>query len=311
MIQEIYVIDENKELVQRLKDLFKPEKDYRFHLAKPEEIEDVLNAIPTLLIINEQDMKEDVVELCKKIRENEDNIITPIIVLSPSHEEEHCLDVLRTSVEYYLITPLTDEYLFHLVKNLLRLLYTNRRVSPLTGLPGNVQIDAEMKKRLRSRERFSMLYLDLDNFKAYNDIYGFFKGDEIIKFAAKVIMKNVHLNDKKNSVASFVGHIGGDDFVAIVTDEDYESVCREIIYDFDSEVRSFFSEEDNARGYMEVENRKGIVEQFPLTSISIGVVVVEPGKFRSTLEIGEVGAQVKHIAKTKLGSSYVIDRRKV
>ena len=89
-------------------------------------------------------------------------------------------------------------------------------VSPLTGLPGNVQIQAEMKKRLSNKKKYTMLYIDLDNFKAYNDTYGFSKGDEIIKFTAKLILKNVMKNED-----NFVGHIGGDDFVAISEDENY------------------------------------------------------------------------------------------
>ena len=92
----------------------------------------------------------------------------------------------------------------------------NRTVSPLTGLPGNVQIHAEMKKRLFNKEKFVMLYIDLDNFKAYNDVYGFIKGDEVIKFTARVIQKNVHEIDEKNG---FIGHIGGDDFIAIISND--------------------------------------------------------------------------------------------
>lgn len=152
-----------------------------------------------------------------------------------------------------------------------------------------------------------MIYIDLDNFKAYNDIYGFLKGDQIIKFTAKIILKNVHTDEYEDS---FVGHIGGDDFVAIVSETDYERICQNIITDFDSNVSKFFTEDDVNRGYFEVANRKGIMEQFPLTSISIGVVEVEVGRFANVLEIGEAGASVKHLAKTIQGSTYVIDRRK-
>ena len=152
-----------------------------------------------------------------------------------------------------------------------------------------------------------MIYIDLDNFKAYNDIYGFLKGDQIIKFTAKTILKNVHTDEYEDS---FVGHIGGDDFVAIVSETDYERICQNIITDFDSNVSKFFTEDDVNRGYFEVANRKGIMEQFPLTSISIGVVEVEVGRFANVLEIGEAGASVKHLAKTIQGSTYVIDRRK-
>ena len=109
---------------------------------------------------------------------------------------------------------------------------------------------------------------------------------------------------------NFVGHIGGDDFVAIVEDEDYEKICQNIIAEFDKCIEKFFTKEDVERGYIEVENRKGIMEQFPLTTISVGVVEVTSERFKNTLEIGEAGAAVKHLAKTIFGSTYVIDRRK-
>ena len=152
-----------------------------------------------------------------------------------------------------------------------------------------------------------MMYLDLDNFKAYNDVYGFLKGDEIIKFTAKTILKNVHTDEYEDS---FVGHIGGDDFVAIISQTDYDKICQNIIADFDGNVLKYFTDEDAERGYIEAANRKGIIEQFPLTSISVGVVEVEKGRFANVLEIGEAGAGVKHLAKTIQGSTYVVDRRK-
>ena len=107
-----------------------------------------------------------------------------------------------------------------------------------------------------------------------------------------------------------MGHIGGDDFVAIVSKTDYEQVCQNILAEFDKDIHNFFTKDDLERGYLEVENRKGVMEQFPLTSLSIGVVEADKGRFKNILEIGEVGAQVKHVAKTIMGSSYAIDRRK-
>ena len=108
-----------------------------------------------------------------------------------------------------------------------------------------------------------------------------------------------------------MGHIGGDDFVAVVDSEvSYEEICQNIIAEFDIEVLKYFNDIDAEKGYLEVQNRKGVTEQFPLTAISIGVVVADERRFANTLEIGEVGAQVKHLAKTTMGSSYAIDRRK-
>ena len=307
MIQDIYIIDDDKYSLQDLKDLFADNEEYRFVNVSTEEINKALINIPSLIIINEDNVDRDIEELCSTIRKNEDNSITPIIVISSNLDKEHRLNVLKKAVEYYIKKPVDQDYLYYTIKNLMRLMYTNRRVSPLTGLPGNVQIKEKKKKRLFNKEDFGVLYLDLDNFKAYNDVYGFIKGDEIIKFTARTIVKNVHAIKNNNC---FVGHIGGDDFVAIVSRTNYDEVCQNIIKDFDSEILSYFTEEDRKRGYIEVANRRGILEDFPLTSISIGVVDVELNRFNNILEIGEVGAQVKHLAKTILGSSYVIDRRK-
>lgn len=307
MAHSIYIIDNDDNLKETLNRLFKKEKNYKFKKVDSRKIDIVLKNIPSLIIINEDTLDEDILEVCKRIRANEDNSITPTIVISSNIKKQHRVEVLKECVEHYIKVPIDEEYLYYTVCNIIRLLYVNRRVSPLTGLPGNVQIQAEMKKRLLNNEGFVMLYLDLDNFKAYNDVYGFLNGDEIIKFTAKTIVNNV---EGLTEGEGFVGHIGGDDFVAIVSiDEDYEKICQNIIAEFDNGVSKFFNDEDLKKGYLEVPNRRGIVEEFPLTSISIGVVVADQNRFANVLEIGEVGAQVKHLAKTTMGSAYSIDRR--
>ena len=307
MIQEIYIIDDDETSVLVFRELFKNDTEYKFISVKSEQIDVALRNIPTIIIINEDAIDVDTVELCKKIRNDDDNSITPVIVVSSNSDKEHRIEILKESVEYYIKKPVNAQYLYYTIKNLGRLLSINRRISPLTGLPGNVQIHAELKKRISNRENFSVLYLDLDNFKAYNDVYGFLKGDEIIKYTADTIVRCVH--DYIHEGA-FVGHIGGDDFIAIVPILNCDEICKNIIASFDAHVTKFFTEEDVEKGYIEVANRKGIIEQFPLTSISIGVVEADVGRFANMLEIGEVGAQVKHNAKAVMGSSYFIDRRK-
>ena len=307
MAQSIYMVDNDNELIKCLNEMFKQERNYKFKKVDTKEIDILLKNIPSLIIINEDTMDEDVLEICKRIRANEDNSITPIIVISSNLDKEHRINVLKECVEHYIKVPIDKEYLYYTIKNIIHLLYNNRKVSPLTGLPGNVQIQTEMKKRLLNKEDFVMLYFDLDNFKAYNDVYGFLNGDEIIKFTARTIVKNI---EQLTLGDGFVGHIGGDDFVAIVSGEDdYEYMCQNIIAEFDKEVLKFFNSDDVDRGYLEVANRKGVIEEFPLTSISIGVVVADKGRFHNVLEIGEVGAQVKHLAKVTMGSAYSIDRR--
>ena len=307
MIQEIYIIDDDETSVLVFRELFKNDTEYKFISVKSEQIDVALRNIPTIIIINEDAIDVDTVELCKKIRNDDDNSITPVIVVSSNSDKEHRIEILKESVEYYIKKPVNAQYLYYTIKNLGRLLSINRRISPLTGLPGNVQIHAELKKRISNRENFSVLYLDLDNFKAYNDVYGFLKGDEIIKYTADTIVRCVHNYIHEGA---FVGHIGGDDFIAIVPILNCDEICKNIIASFDAHVTKFFTKEDVEKGYIEVANRKGIIEQFPLTSISIGVVEADVGRFANMLEIGEVGAQVKHNAKSVMGSSYFIDRRK-
>ena len=307
MVQEIYIIDDDQSSIMVFRELFKNDPEYKFISVTSDQINVALKNIPSTIIINEDAIEVDVIELCRKIRNDEDNSITPIIVVSSNSDKEHRMNVLKESVEYYIKKPVNADYLYLTIKNLSRLLTINRRISPLTGLPGNVQIHAELKKRISKNQGFSVLYLDLDNFKAYNDVYGFLKGDEIIKFTADTIIKCIHLHIKNGS---FVGHIGGDDFIAIVPTLHCEEICESIIANFDAEVIKFFTKEDAKNAYIEVANRKGIIEQFPLTSISIGVVEADKGRFSNMLEIGEVGAQVKHLSKSIIGSSYAIDRRK-
>lgn len=307
MIQEIYIIDGEDNLFKKLNTLFYEEDNFCFTNIKEQKLEIALKNIPALIIIHEDTLQTNIIDICNKIRENDDNRITPVIVISSNTDYLHRIEVFKASVEQYIKKPINEQYLYYTIKNLIRLLDINRTVSPLTGLPGNVQIQAEMKKRLMNKEKFVMLYLDLDNFKAYNDVYGFLKGDEIIKFTARTILKNVHDIDLEKG---FVGHIGGDDFIAIISNNDYEKLCQNIILDFDYNVLNYYTEEHIEKGYIEVENRKGTMEQFPLTSISIGVVEVDRDSFKNILEIGEVGAQVKHLSKSIQGSTYVVNKRK-
>ena len=310
MVQEIYIIDNKYELINNLNHIFKNIKndnEYDFKSVNTTDLGIALRNIPAMIIIDEDNVEMDVTELCKIIRADENNSITPIAVISSNVDRLHRIKVLETAIEYFIIKPIDEEYLYYTIKNITSLMYINRRVSPLTGLPGNVQIQAEMKKRIMNKEEFAIMYADLDNFKAYNDIYGFSAGDEIIKFTAKVLLDNVH---KIENSDNFVGHIGGDDFVAIISKTDYDTVCQNMITQFDKDITSFYDADDVERGFVEVANRRGIIEQFPLVSISIAVVEVDRNRFKTTLEIGEVGAQVKHKAKTILGSTYVINRRK-
>ena len=307
MIYEIFVVEDEKDFINVISSKFKEDKDFVFRSITSLELTDHLLDVPSLILIDEDNVNGNALDLCKAIRNNEDNSITPIMVISSNQTNEHEKELLKHEIEYYIKKPIDETSIYYLIKNIVKLLHRNRGISPLTKLPGNLPIQSEMKKRLLRKQEFAVLYFDLDNFKAYNDTYGFLGGDEIIKQTAKIITKNVNADDNNHN---FVGHIGGDDFVALVANSNYETMCQNIILEFDTKILNYFSEEDQERGYLEVPNRKGIIEEFPLVSISIGVVEVSKSRFSNILEIGEVGAQVKHLAKVTPGSAYAINRRK-
>lgn len=308
MIHEILIVEDEDDTIQILKNQFKDNKDFSFKTILSNDVSNHLLDIPTLFIINEDKLNDNnLIDICKTIRNNEDNCITPIMVITSSQDISHEKEILQEEIECYIKRPIDDECICLMIKNIIRLLSINRGISPLTKLPGNVPIQSELRKRLLKKQEFAVLYFDLDNFKAYNDTYGFLGGDEIIKQTARIILKNVNSDE---NIHNFVGHIGGDDFVAFVTNENYEEMCQNIIIEFDKKIVDYFTDEDRERGYLEVPNRKGIIEEFPLVSISIGVVEVSIGRFHNVLEIGEIGAQVKHLAKVTPGSAYAINRRK-
>lgn len=153
MLNEVYIIDDDESSIVIFKELFRDEKDYKFISVKTEQIDIALKNIPSLIVINEDAIDRDVIELCRKIRKDEDNTITPVIVVSSNGSREHRMRILSESVEYFIKKPVDEGYLYYTVKNLNRLLTTNRRVSPLTGLPRKCTNSFRTKKEINKRRR--------------------------------------------------------------------------------------------------------------------------------------------------------------
>lgn len=177
--------------------------------------------------------------------------------------------------------------------------------SPLTRLPGNIAIERSINRRLRDRIPFAMCYLDLDNFKSYNDHYGYIKASDLIKDVGQVIYNAVKsLNDPD----AFVGHIGGDDFVVIVDSKLAKTACQVIIRDVDALIPSYYSEEDRAAGFIRGVDRYGVPRNFPLISISIAALSCQPGRYANAAEIASAAATVKDRVKESSGSNFIIVR---
>ena len=166
--------------------------------------------------------------------------------------------------------------------------------SPLTRLPGNIAIERSINRRLRDKTSFVMCYLDLDNFKSYNDRYGYIKASEVLKETGEIIYEAVkRLNDPD----AFVGHIGGDDFVVIIDARLAKAACQEIIASFDAMIPAYYSDEDRAVGAIEGVDRYGVPRVFPLISMSIAALTCQPGAYATAAEIATAAAEVKDRVK--------------
>jgi response regulator receiver modulated diguanylate cyclase len=156
MIQEICVIDDSgADLIVDIRKAFMEKNEkIKLTLKTTSQLEEVLDTIPNLIIINEDKLDITIYEMVRNIRNDDNNAITPIIVVSSNSSKTHAVDVMKEMVQYYIRKPFEKEYAYYLIKNFLELLQVNRRISPLTGLPGNVQIQAEIKKRIFKREKF-------------------------------------------------------------------------------------------------------------------------------------------------------------
>ena len=166
-----------------------------------------------------------------------------------------------------------------------------RHANPLTFLPGNLPITEHIRRLLDSNVAFAAAYFDLNNFKPYNDLYGYWRGDEMIKLAAQVIVKNADLSQ------DFVGHVGGDDFVVLFQSENWRERCKAAVHDFNTRARALFDGPELANNGFESEDRRGFKTFFPLTTIAAGVVEITDGQFMSPEEVASAAAVAKKAAK--------------
>lgn len=178
--------------------------------------------------------------------------------------------------------------------------------SPLTRLPGGTAIENILNKRISAKASIAFCLMDIDNFKAYNDHYGYAKGNDVITATAGMISEAVA---KYGTEEDFIGHIGGDDYVVITTPDLYPRICQSVIDTFDRTIPGFYDEEDRERGHIVGENRQGQEVKFPLATLSIAVVTNIKRKFKNHIQYGEVAAEMKEHAKTVAGSTFMVDQR--
>jgi len=261
---------------------------------------------PDLIVVDELLHEEDWTAFCHRIKGDTVFGHLPIVLVLHGHGLDPALDWQQLPVDDYLHKPLMSSEVLSRISLIFVRATRVRDANPLTRLPGNYSITREIDGCIEADKPFCIAYADLDNFKSYNDKYGFLRGDEIIKITARIVTNSVR---RLRLSHGFVGHVGGDDFVFIVPPEKIDAICKEIIAHFDLVVGDFYDEDDRRRGFIKSKNRKGEEEYFPFVSLSIAVVTNEYRPIRHIGQVSAIAAEVKKHVKSMSGSNYYKDKR--
>lgn len=260
---------------------------------------------PDLILLDVMLPVRDGIEVCRLLRGHPHTASVPIILVTGRTLMGDKLEGLAAGADDYVSKPFDPIELLARVRTSIYRTRMMRSASPLTNLPGNASLQEELERVIREQRPFAVLYMDLDHFKAYNDHYGFSRGDEVLKLAAACLQDAV----TRYSAGSFIGHVGGDDFVAIVPPGFAEGIAAEAISLWDRSIPTMYDAADLGRGHIEVTDRQDRVHRFPVMTVSVGIVSSLQRELNNPGRASEIATEMKAVSKRDPHSSYAIDRR--
>ncbi|MFZ5800875.1 MAG: response regulator [Candidatus Omnitrophota bacterium] len=269
-------------------------------------LEVIKREFPLLIIIDEDLPSMDGFTLCKILKSDFITSYIPLIILIEKKQIRKKLLEVEHGMDDYIVKPPDPIDLEIRIEMALRRTEHQVQANSLTRLPGNREIEKVLKSRIESGVLFSFIYFDVDNFKAFNDSYGYFRGDEVIMQTARIISATVK---KLGNKEDFVGHVGGDDFIVVTTPEKETLLCHEIIYQFDRLIPLHYSPNHRRLRYIPTHDRSGNPIRASLMSISVAIVNNKQLAIRNVIELTELAFEIKRYLKSLSGSKYLINRR--
>ncbi len=308
MLEKILVVDDDPDIAKFIEvTLATARYDVRVAHDGQEALDQVIAWRPDLVLLDVMLPRVDGFEVAYEIRRRARLASMGIIIVSARGLPEDRLRGLSIGVDDYIVKPFEPEIMLARVRAALRRLLEMRSLSPLTGLPGTVLIEEEIRTHLVTGDDFALLYVDLDHFKALNDTKGWDVGNQVIQTEAALVDEAVV---RFAGPDGFVGHIGGDDLVAVVPAEAAEEAAAWVCERFDKEIRQYYDPEELDRGYVDSVDRRGEHVRYPLVTVSIGVATTAVRRFGHFGEVVSVATEMKQIAKRSDGSCYAVDRRR-
>lgn len=266
-------------------------------------IETAQMMMPDLLLIDVMMPDMDGYEVLRQLRNDTRTAHIPAIMLTALSEPHELVHGFDSGADDYVTKPFSNSELIARVHSHIRRATRRPVRSPLTGLAGNVLIVEELRFRIQRNEPFALLYADLNNFKVFNDTYGFARGDRAIRLVAEVIITST----SSTSDRDFIGHIGGDDFAIITTPSRIAAICQAVLTSFNQQVLGLYDTEALTHGHIEGFDRHGAYQRFPITALAIGGVTNCHEQFTDPEEIGRRAAEMKQVAKSLPPGCYVVD----
>ena len=271
------------------------------------EITGMIKVEPDVIIMDFSSGTKSKLEICDMLKSDFSTANVPIIVLVDKESLRKKLLDLRHGVDDYLINPPDPLELRIRIEMALKRSQHSFYANSLTGLPGGIVIEETLKEKIASGKPFVTGHVDIDNFKSFNDKYGYLKGDRVIMQTAYMLGTTIRSMGNKDD---FVGHIGGDDFVIITTPEKYNAVCQHFICMFDTIIPVHYYPEDRKRGYIVTKDRMHKLRKLPLMSVTVALVMKNSSRdVKNIIELNERISEVKQYLKTISGSKYLADRR--
>lgn len=271
------------------------------------DIEEIKKISPDIIVIDIHTARPQDLKICISLKSDPIAAFIPVITLIDKRQLRMHLLNLKYGVDDYLIKPPDPLDLRVRIEMALRRSQYSFYASPLTGIPGGRIIEETLIEKFKSKLPFAFGYIDIDNFKVFNDEYGYVQGDRIIMQTAYLIYNTVR---QFGNPDDFTGHIGGDDFVFITTPQKYETICRKIIANFDKICPFHYRIEDRERGFVIAKDRTNIIRKIPLMSLSIAVINKnENSSIKTIIEINERVKEIKKYLKAITGSKFMADRR--
>jgi diguanylate cyclase (GGDEF)-like protein len=270
-------------------------------------IEHLFNEPPDLLVVDNRLADISGKEVANLVKSENVYRQLPVVMCVDPVDVETPWNWNQIEVDDFLVRPFNPSEVRDRINLTLCRAMRALDANPLSKLPGNTSIIQRIQQHIDSGDDFALAYCDLDYFKSYNDKYGFSRGDEILMMAARLIVNTIR---SYQGVQSFVGHVGGDDFVFILPPNLVEDACKRIIKAFDDIVPHFYDPEDRQRGNITSVDREGKTKVFPLMAISLAVVINTDRRISHYGEVSSIAMGLKKKAKEDPKSSYVIDQRK-